>query len=78
MVEIGLFVLVLAIVFGVKAASIMLTRDELVADGASFCWMKANPEDAEPAWTQEAQESVVAKRASTVPVHAYGRRPRMA
>ena len=39
MVELLVFVLVLAIVFAIKAFAIARTHDELVVNSASFSWM---------------------------------------
>ena len=77
MVEVALFVLVLAAVFALKAVSIVFTRDELVANSSFFSWMQVRPHDAEPAWLAEAEAETAPQRAQA-PVGVYTRPARVA
>ena len=64
MVELLVFVLVLAIVFAIKAFAIAHTRDELVVNSASFSWMNAEGADEAALLAQKADEAAEASRAS--------------
>ena len=76
MVQVVVFAIVLVALFAVKAASIVMTRDDMVSMSSAFSWMAAKREDAViPAEeTEGAREAAV----STVPVSAFGRRAKVA
>lgn len=73
MLEIMVLVLVLAVVYAVKAVSIMKSADEIAENSASFSWMKPEvPEPgAEPAWLREEQADAASVRPA---VRVYSQR----
>lgn len=77
MVELVVIMLVLAIIFAVKAASIALMPDDVIWKSTSFSWMRPTAQDAVvPA---EAVEVAPKRETATVSVRAYsGRRPKAA
>ena len=64
MVQLVAFIVVLALVYAIKAVAIARTHDELAQDSASFSWAAARPEDVATAasWAEE-EEAVVQRRA---------------
>jgi len=46
MVEIAVLLIVLAIMFAAKVATIVFAADDTISKSASFSWMAAKPEDA--------------------------------
>lgn len=63
MLQIIGLVLVIAVVFAIKAVAIVRTHDQLIAQDASFSWMHARPEDEAVAATWSVEEE--AQRSDT-------------
>lgn len=59
MVQLVVFLVVLAIVYAVKAVVVAKTHDELAANSASFSWAAARPQDETTAasWVVEEESS---------------------
>lgn len=73
MLQIIIFLLVLALAYVIKAGAVMLTHEELAQDFESFSWVRADAheEGATPIWaTEETEASEVAQR---VPVAGFRR-----
>ena len=66
MMQLAVFVLVLAAVFGLKAWAIVKTHDEIIADSTSFSWMSAR----EPRETPAAERIAEQPQESAQPAHA--------
>lgn len=63
MVQLVVFIAVLAVVFAVKAVAIVKTHDELVANSVSFSWAAARPQDETKAESWAEQEEADQRRA---------------
>lgn len=59
MLQIIIFMLVLALAYVIKAGSIMLTHEELAADSAAFAWVHAEEGDngSNTAWVYDEAEA---------------------
>jgi len=59
MVQLVVFLIVLAIVYAVKAVVVAKTHDELAVNSASFSWAAARPQDEATAasWAVEEESS---------------------
>lgn len=62
MVQLVVFVLVLALVYAIKAVVIARTHDELVQDATSFSWAAARPQDEVTAASWAIEEEAVEQR----------------
>jgi hypothetical protein len=72
MVEIMLLVLVLAVVYAVKAVSIAKMGEDSIEKSVSFSWVKPERDAVEsPAWKREAAASAAP---AVAPVRVYARR----
>ena len=73
MLQLVVFMVVLAVVYALKAWAVMRGHDELAAQDAAFSWMSLRPQDEETAaaWAADEQpERVVQRRASLRPARA--------
>lgn len=74
MVEIAVLLIVLAVMFAAKAATIVLATDDTISKSASFSWMAPKPEDA----VIPTSETMGAKQEAPATTHAYHPRARLA
>ena len=58
------FVLVIALVFAIKAVVIVKSHDDLAAQSASFSWMSARPQDVAVAESWSVAEEAAVSEAS--------------
>ena len=68
MVQVMVFVVVLATVFALKAVAIMRTHDELAQDSAQFSWVTIRPQDEATAASWAEEEAVESASQSRVVV----------
>ena len=67
MVEIAVLLIVLAVMFAAKAATVVFAADDTISKSASFSWMAPKPEDA----VIPASETMGAKQEALAPSRAY-------
>ena len=62
MLQIITFLLILALIYVIKAGAIMLSHEELAADSAEFAWVHAEEDDKGPttAWVYDEEEATAA------------------
>ena len=67
MIQLVLFVLVIALIYAAKTAAILSKHDEISEQSASFSWMSIRPEDeaAAASWTVEEKASGVSEALTT-------------
>ena len=75
MLQIIIFMLVLALAYVIKAGSIMLSHEELAADSTAFSWVhaSADEEGATPIWATEETEKAPEPAPARVPVAGFRR-----
>lgn len=67
MIQLIVFLIVLAVVFALKTVAVLKTQDDIIANSEAFSWMHAREQDAETAaqWaTEEDTELAVQPRVS--------------
>ena len=76
MVGIAVFVVVLAVVFALKALSIVRMADDAIVKSTAFSWLAPKAQDAQDATAAAAAQAPEAKRSAQV--HVFRRRPHAA
>ena len=71
MVEIAVFALILIAVFAAKAASIVLTSDEIIEDSRSFSWVRPDISNEAVASWQAQPETTRSFKPVRVYVHRH-------
>ena len=64
MVQLVVFIIVLAVVYAVKAFAIAKTHDDLAVNSASFSWASARPQDEATAASWAVEEEPSQRRAA--------------
>lgn len=70
MLQIVGFVVVLAVVYAVKALAVVRTHEELAEQSVAFSWTAPRPEDVETAAAWAVEEEAAARAASNVSLPA--------